>query len=497
MKSRLLPVILSLILAFSFLTSTAFAKYDSAEFSDSIVQMNVVHEIEVPALDNREFLIWSSAAAFAIGTEGSAVKNFITDGAAIDPAIALDELVESFASLYAEKGLAFNYDEFLEGITIGEPSLYVVHESANIPVTVEGQVNGSSIALLALTDGTLNIEPLALADTTFIAEGDEVHSFYLTGEDLCGMVSIENDAYVTNWGIDGIESKLTYVGTSSTTGFPVCMAEADKSRNHQGMPLLNGAGAVIGINTWEVSESNLVSLINDPIVTLLSAYSVPYMLSDEEATSGPDMADLIKYIAVLVGAIIVLVALLLIMRARKKAKEEEDDLLYDDDADPEYELSRRERASQVKAAAAQKAAMQTEEDVDMSHTIEYKAPAAAEPQPKAVPVKPAGRPLRAVLKAVSGPLADKNYTVAGRIVIGRDPTIAKVLFEPACTVVSKRHCCISYSPESGRIVLEDLNSANGTYLEDGTRLLPGKAYPIKSGDAFYLGLPENMFRINV
>lgn len=491
-RSRILPVIISLLLLISLFSGTAYAKYDSAEYSDSIVQMNVVHEITVPQLDSREFLIWSSAAAFAIG-QGTTAEYFITDGAAFDYTIALDELVVDFAGLYEEKALAFNYDEFLESIEVSDTTLYIVHEGANIPVDIEGQVNGSSIALLKLAAGNaaLNIKPLALADTTFSAEGDEAHTFCLAGDELYGMVPIENDAYVTNWSIEGVDTQLSYVGTSSSTGFPVCKTQDAKSRAYQGMPLLNYAGSVIGINTWETSETTLVSLINDPIITLLTAYNVPFVQTEDTDASTLDMGDLIKYIAVLAGAIIVLVALLLIMRARKKSKEENDDFMYEDEDEPEAERPRRERIHQPKAEAPQ-----IDQEVDMSHTIEYSVAPAPAAAPEAAPA-PKGRPLRAVLKGMTGTLAGRNFTVSGRIVIGRDPTIAKVLFEPAQTVISKRHCCVSYSPESGRITLEDLNSANGTYLEDGTRLLPGKAYPIKSGDCFYLGLPENMFRITV
>ncbi len=499
-RSRILPVIISILLMFSLLSSPAYAKYESGDYIDSIVQMNVVHEITVPQLDEREFLIWSSASAFAIGKTDSSVKHFITDGAAFDSSIALDELVEDFANLYEEKGLVFDYDEFLDSITISDTSLYIVHEGSNIPVEIAGQVNGSSVTLLSITDDTaaLNIKPLSLADTTFSAKGDEVHTFYLAGSELYGMVPIENDAYITTWMIDGVDSELTYVGTSASTGFPSCNCALEKSRSYQGMPLLNSAGAVIAVNTWEGSETSLVSLINDPIMTLLSAYSIPFTLFSEDASSTPDIKDLIKYIIVLVGAIIVLVALLLIMRARKKSKEE-DEALYDDDND--YELPRRERVSQSKPVSSPDHGEQYE--ADMSHTIEYSVSASHTAQNNTSASSPAsnpvlqGHPLRAVLKAVSGPLAGRNFTVSGRIVIGRDPTIAKVLFAPSHTIVSKRHCCVSYSPESGRIVLEDLNSSNGTYLENGTRLLPGKSYPIKSGDAFYLGLPENMFRINV
>ncbi|NLD87884.1 MAG: FHA domain-containing protein [Clostridiales bacterium] len=499
-KNGLIPIILIIVLTLSLLSGTAYAKYNSDDYSNGIVQLNVAHTVTVPELDNAEFLIWSSAGAFAIGIQEEKVRHFITDGAAFDPYIALEELAEKFAAYYENDGLTFNYDEFIKTAIVSEVDLYIAYNNTNIKVEVVGQVNQSSIAVLALPENVSPIDatPLRLADTTFTEPGDNVHTFRFKGEDLFGIVEAGGDAYITTWQYESCDTKLEYVGTSQTTGYPACSCELVKSRNLQGMPLFNDSGAVIAINTYEAGSLNLVSLLNDPILKLLTGYEIPHEISDAEESVLPDLTDLIKYVSVLVGAIIILIALLLVLRARRKSREtEEEDM--EPDEEQEYELSRRRRKAAVKQAASNEQPavvmppLKPAQDVpgDMAETIEYHAVNPADNKNVVV------RPLRAVLRSISGSLVGRYFTVSGRVVIGRDPTLAKVLFEPTYTVISKRHCCVSYTPETGRITLEDLNSSNGTYFENGERLIPGKVYSINEGDTFYLGLPENMFRITM
>jgi len=84
-------------------------------------------------------------------------------------------------------------------------------------------------------------------------------------------------------------------------------------------------------------------------------------------------------------------------------------------------------------------------------------------------------------------------TPSGKLVIGRDARLANIVYPPNTPGISSVHCEIKY--DNGIFVLIDKNSSNGTFLADGTRLMPGQSYPIPRKGSFYLATCENMFEI--
>ncbi len=84
-----------------------------------------------------------------------------------------------------------------------------------------------------------------------------------------------------------------------------------------------------------------------------------------------------------------------------------------------------------------------------------------------------------------------------QIFIGRNVNVCAVVFKEGTPGVSGRHCSLAYNKATGDFVLTDLNSSYGTYLSDGTKLNPGVAYHLRSGDRFYLGDKENMMGVEV
>lgn len=63
--------------------------------------------------------------------------------------------------------------------------------------------------------------------------------------------------------------------------------------------------------------------------------------------------------------------------------------------------------------------------------------------------------------------------------------------------ISRQHSRIGYDARSGKFWLEDLGSVNGTWLEDGTQVMPDTRVTLVSGDGFYLGNPDYSFRVLV
>ena len=59
--------------------------------------------------------------------------------------------------------------------------------------------------------------------------------------------------------------------------------------------------------------------------------------------------------------------------------------------------------------------------------------------------------------------------------------------------VSGRHCMLHW--QNGSLMLTDLGSAYGTFLEDGRRLPAQYPMPVTPGDKFYVGSPNIVFQI--
>src|SRR5712691_379113 len=77
------------------------------------------------------------------------------------------------------------------------------------------------------------------------------------------------------------------------------------------------------------------------------------------------------------------------------------------------------------------------------------------------------------LQVMSGPEAGRQLRIDGVLLIGRDPGSDLMLPDGNA---SRRHAMLSAEPD-GRIVLHDLRSANGTYVDghriDGSVILTG------------------------
>ena len=97
------------------------------------------------------------------------------------------------------------------------------------------------------------------------------------------------------------------------------------------------------------------------------------------------------------------------------------------------------------------------------------------------------------LRGVSGFYEGQSIPLGlGACVIGRDGAVANLVV-PSDSV-SKRHCQVRLE-DNGRLLIEDLWSSNGTFLATGERLTPNRAYPLRPGDRFFIGGPENTFEI--
>ncbi|MCM1039198.1 MAG: FHA domain-containing protein [Ruminococcus sp.] len=91
----------------------------------------------------------------------------------------------------------------------------------------------------------------------------------------------------------------------------------------------------------------------------------------------------------------------------------------------------------------------------------------------------------------SGTHANEKFLLEGELIIGRDPQMCQLIYPKTEKNISGVHCKIQEIGD--RVCLIDLNSTNGTFFQDGTRLEPDMPRTMTSGQGFYLGSRENFF----
>ncbi len=108
---------------------------------------------------------------------------------------------------------------------------------------------------------------------------------------------------------------------------------------------------------------------------------------------------------------------------------------------------------------------------------------------------PGQRPARRLYLACErGAMAGQQYPLEnGMLVLGRDPSSCQIILPAGCQGVSRAHCQLEV--RNGVCMLMDRGSSYGTYLEGGHRLAPGERVTLSVGQVFFLGSPDNMFRV--
>ncbi len=103
-------------------------------------------------------------------------------------------------------------------------------------------------------------------------------------------------------------------------------------------------------------------------------------------------------------------------------------------------------------------------------------------------------PRQLLLACERGPMAGQQFPLGGgTLMLGRDPGGCQIILPAACQGVSRVHCQLEI--QGGVCFLMDRGSSYGTYLEGGHRLAPGERVTLALGQVFFLGSPDNMFRL--
>jgi hypothetical protein len=98
---------------------------------------------------------------------------------------------------------------------------------------------------------------------------------------------------------------------------------------------------------------------------------------------------------------------------------------------------------------------------------------------------------------ISGQYAGQKIDLSsGPVTIGRDPSIANLVYRQTNKDVSRRHCTVSYDHSRQSFTIVD-TSTNGTFLLPFERLTQGRQVQINSGTRFFISDPSEQFEVRV
>jgi uncharacterized membrane protein YhaH (DUF805 family) len=90
--------------------------------------------------------------------------------------------------------------------------------------------------------------------------------------------------------------------------------------------------------------------------------------------------------------------------------------------------------------------------------------------------------------------ADFFFEEDEELLIGRDAAEVHVVITSDSEKISRKHCSISYDPYNEEYIVIDYSS-NGTYKDDGSRLVANLPVRLRRGSTIYLANRKNTFRL--
>lgn len=431
MKKRMISIIMTVILALG-LCTPVFAEFDPAT-RDSVVVVYTCLD-----LDGGEYSFgWGSG--FFVGETDVAPTYLITNYHVI--------------SDFVEFGQGELTTILVDGLEMtGRSKIRVYYDSEDYEEAyIVGYDSIKDIALLKLGTPTEKRTAISVQEPSDSMVGSTVYAVGYPGL----AENVFADA-TTSWGksdstvTSGTVSRMFLTAGTGTTSVQIDCAI--KSGNSGG-PLVNDAGAAIGINTYNVSDADNNS-INYAIsiseaIPMMKQYGVPYTVAEDPAAAGSDAADV------------------------------------EDGAAQERESSGIPVLPVVIVVAAAAAVV-----VILLLRSNRKKQTPAEPAAPSAPMK------QGFVRSLSAQHRGSRIPVSSQgILLGRGQECA-VVYGNNTPGVSGRHASLTFDAASGDFILTDLQSTYGTYLKNGQKLTPNMAYRLRSGDQFYLGEAENLLQVD-
>lgn len=353
----------------------------------------------------------------------------------------------------------------IEGVQVQGRSKIRVYFDANDYVSaylVSGD-ESKDIAVLKLEKATSKRKPITLCSPTDELVGSTVYAVGYPG--LADNVIAEPSS---SWDVtDATVTKGTVnrIFTTEGTGRVNLQIDCVIRHGNSGGPLLNGSGAVVGVNTWGVNSGSddadmYYAVSIDEAVLLLNQSGITYTMAVEDPQPPvPPNPDGPSAAVILVIAVVILAgvgAAIFFVVKKNKSKSPQGN-------------------GSASGMSYQQPVQQQSPGMDSSSGQQQRG---------------GGQGIQII--AVGGCMNGRTYPVGGKeITFGRDAS-ATVCFPADAKGVSRQHCRIFW--QNGTLMLMDTGSSYGTFTQAG-KLPPMKPVPVKSGDVFYIGEKRNGFKI--
>ena len=102
---------------------------------------------------------------------------------------------------------------------------------------------------------------------------------------------------------------------------------------------------------------------------------------------------------------------------------------------------------------------------------------------------------KSIIAGIEGVYKGKELPVKNNMLFGRDSKKCDVVFPIDTEGVSGHHCLISYN--KGKVMIRDMNSTYGTFINNGLRIDSEIDVEICPGDVFYLGSEKEKFIVKI
>ncbi|MDO4262067.1 MAG: trypsin-like peptidase domain-containing protein [Eubacteriales bacterium] len=449
---------------------TALAAFNT-ETRESVA---VVH-ISVD-LDTGEDLRLGWGTGFFVGIEGEHPQYLITNY----------HVIEDFVEYGSGNLMNFTVNG-MEATGRSKIRVYYDSEDYEEAYLVNGDET-KDIALLKLNAGTSQRKPVSLCSPTDDMVGSAVYAVGYPGlsENIFASATSswsDSDSSVTS-------GSISRIFTQSGTGTRNIQIDCEIQPGNSGGPLVNDDGAVIGVNAWSVERKDNSASLNyaisiEEVIPMLNVYGVEYTMYGQQ-TEVPADSQAVES----TGAAETESSETGISEADRLENEEQKTAETPETDEPEAESA---SMLPVAIAIVIAAAIAGAAAVIVSGNRKKKA-AAQQPVPPAPVPEPVQRPFVRSLAAQHG---GQRVPVGEQIVIGRSRTDCALVFQEGTAGVSGRHCSLAWNAGTGELILTDLNSTYGTYLQNGQRLTPGTPYRLRPGDHFYLGESANMLSVEM